>query len=353
MSDLGVKIHDRLDDARTTVGSKIRKAVTPGGIWTIARTLLWLAPLTILVWYTAESSNLASKPFTKDIRLVAADGNKSLTMNDPPEGKISFTVYVTREQEDELTALRELKLEISETPESGLTSRRTRDLLLASPDFKRLRVNSVASVSPENLQIMVDSIIEKEVRVVPKDIKNLASAVFNPPTVKIRGPADALRNGGTVEAALDEQDVFATPGKKDPRAVKLRWTGSGDVQITPETVSAEVEIRESDVEYVVPSVPIFASLPLLFSDDFRLTINPDFVPSVKLLGPKEQIDTIRDAKYVPKARLEFTDSELAALRSLETVTKRPIFDLPAGVRVEKDQLERMSIECKATPRRPG
>lgn len=348
MSDFGAKIHNRLDDARTSVGSKIRNAVTPAGIWAIVRTLLWLAPLTILVWYTAESSNLTRKDFIKDVSIAAPDLNKSVRINDLPDSKISFAVYVTPAQDDQLRALPELIFNISELPESGLTSRSTKDLLLASPAFRNLRINGVVSVSPENLQIVVDTFVEKEVAVVPKDIQNLASAVFDPPTVTIRGPADALRNGGTVEAALDEQEVFKTPGKKDKRPVKLRWTGNGQVQIKPPTVNAEVEIRESDVEYVVPSVPVFATLPIGFNDEWKLTLSPDFVTNVKLLGPEKQIALIRNPEYVLKARLDFVDLELNTLRGGSPVTKRPVFDLPERVRV--DGLDRITIECRAAKR---
>lgn len=348
MADTGFKFQDRIGDARSTVRDKLRATATPAGIWRIVRTLLWLAPLTILVWYTAESSSRETVPVEKVIKLVASDRNKSIS---PSDGKISFTAYVTRPQVDQVKGLGEpLVLTLTNLPESGPTVQRTRDLLVASDALRAINVSSVTAVSPENLQIVVDTIVEKDIAVVAKDIPNLVreSAVFDPPTVKIRGPADALRNGGTVEAALDEQDVFATPGKKDKRAVKLRWTGKGDVQITPATVDATVEIRESDVEYVVASVPVFATLPVGFTDDWKLSLNPDFITNVKLLGPEEQITLIRDAKYIPKARLDFVETEFNTLKGGSSVSKRPVFDLPDRVRV--DGLDRMMIECKATKR---
>lgn len=358
MSQLPRNLSDRLGSARAGFADRLRATFSVGNLLGALRTLLWLAPLTILIWFTAESSQFTQKTVTVRLNLVAADTNRVAQLVEPADQTVRVQIRGPRALIDRVAPSDTLSMDLplADATSPGLAARQAAPLLAQAPLFREARRVQILSTAPAELRVNVDEVVERRVPVtVPADVENLEAAVFDPPTVTIRGPAGVLREaerGGRLlaEASLLGLPVLRDPGKKDPFAVNVTTPLGPGVSVAPATVTAVVEVRETDVRLTVESMPVFVSVPAPFTDGFSVAVEPASVYNVPVIGAPRQVAMLRDKLFSPVARVEFTYDELNRLRDGQTVTKTPQFVLPDRVRVDQSTGEPIVVTCTARRR---
>lgn len=359
MADLPFNISDRLGSARAGVRDRFRAALAPSSLLSAVKTLLWLAPLTILIWFTAETSQFTQKAVTVRVHLVAADGDRVAQLVDPPDQLVRVQIRGPRALIDRVAPSDTLTMDVplADAATPGLAARQSAGLLAQAPLFREARRLQILSANPSELRINVEQVVERQVPVsIPAGVDNLETAVFDPPAVTIRGPAGTLRDAERAglllaEASLTNLPALRDPGKKDPFAVNVTTPLGSAVTISPATVTAVVEVRETDERLTVESMPVFVSLPAPFTENFSVTVDPASVYNAPVIGAPRQVAMLREKLFSPVARVEFTYDELNRLRDGQTVSKTPQFVLPDRVRVDRAGADPITIT--ATARRRG
>lgn len=354
MPDLPFKLRDRLDEARDGLHYRVRGALALSNLWAVLKNLLWLAPLTVLIWYTAESSRREARPIAANVRVVTSDPRRTVVSVEPQT--IQISARGTRAELDRFAsdALPELVLTLPDATQTGLVLSETEPLVQAA-DPRRASGITLISVAPKQLRLNVDEVVERDVPVSAPAGVNLQSATFDPPTVKVRGPASVLGAAeatGSLVAVADiaSLPILRTPGKKDPIRVPVR-TPVREVTVTPDAVTAVLDVRDADVSFKIDSVPVFASLPPGVIEEFKVTVEPPFVYNVTVFGSPERIAALRgQASSQVIARIDFLPSEVDAIRSGESGTKKPNFVLPEGVRADDDVLKNTTINWSSQRR---
>lgn len=354
MPDLPFNIRDRFDEARDGLHYRLRGALTLANLWATVKNLLWLAPLTILIWYTAESSRKESRTIAANITVITTDPRRTVITAEPQS--IQINARGTRAELERFitAAVPELVLTLSDATQTGLVLGETEPLVQAS-DPRRESGITIVSVAPKQLRLNVDEVVEREVPVTAPAGANLQSATFDPPTVKVRGPSSVLRaaeSTGEVVAVADIESlpILKTPGKKDPIKAAVR-VGVPGVTVAPDTVTAVLDVRESDVAYKIDSVPVFASLPPGVINEFRVTVDPQFVYNVTVIGSPERIAALRSQTGTQViARIDFLPAEVDAIRSGQSGTKQPKFVLPEGLRVDDETMKNTVINWSSQRR---
>lgn len=359
MSDLRFNFQDRFGEARDGIRYRIRRTLTVANLLATLRTLLWLAPLTVLVWYTAESSRRDTETLSAEVTVDTPDTNRTVVRVEPRI--IQVQIRGTPSQREQFRArIREsLRLTLNDASEIGLVIHPAEPLVAASPTRRESGV-TVQRVTPAELRVTVDEVIQRELVVTPPEsVDNLQSATFDPPTVVVRGPASVIRAveaSGTLVATADiaALPILRTPGKKDPLRVAVRspLLNSPDVTLTPDSVMATLDVRDSDVSFKIDSVSVFASLPAGFLDDYRVAVEPQYIYNVTVYGPPDAIENLRpQAASQVIARIDFLPADVIAIRGGQTTgSKQPRFMVPEGIRVDPELVKDTSINWTAQRR---
>jgi len=361
MSQPPFHFHDHLADAGPTLRSWLRETFAPAGLWAIFRTLVWLVPLTILVWFYAARSILAVKPQSVAITVRSGDPARKVTLQDDSR-RLTVTINGAQARVDALIKTLEesgeIPIVLEGTPSLGQQSQPAKPLLTQTEPFRSSRV-AIQSVSPPNIELFVDEFAERTVPIrVPKALEGKVAATFEPSDAVIRAPARDIKAAEEnaelfVEADLASLPEIKAPGKKDPIIVSLRSPLGVVAEVRPKSATAALDVASDDVTFELKSVTVFASLPQSFLNNNKVTINPEFVSNVKVTGPQEQIQILQGDGFRPKARLDFTPGELSDATLGKTVPKRPVFELPPGVRVVEPDGNPITVEWSVTRREGG
>jgi hypothetical protein len=341
MPDLSFNLHDRFGEARDGLRYRVRTALTPANLWAVTKNLLWLAPLTILIWYTAERSRLEDEPFSVELKVRATRADRQVIGVEPQTVQLR-----ARGRRNQLEQFRSrlgngLHLTLEDANEVGVVFREMEQLVNAS-DARRSSEVLISSVTPQRVRLSIDQVVTREVPVSPPPgVDNLQSATFDPPAVTVRGPATWIASAEQVGnlvayADITNLPILRTPGKKNPLNVPVRTPVQG-VSVEPAEVTAALEVRESDVSLRLESVPVFAALPPAIMEQYRVTIEPAFIYNVTVLGPPDRIALLRGQQVSQvMARLDFLPGEVDAIRAGQSGSKRPTFVLPEGLRVDEE-----------------
>jgi hypothetical protein len=343
------------------LSERLREWLSPAGLLAGLRTLLWLGPLTILIWYYAERSISTKQTMQITVAMRSPQADRVVSLQEPADGQLTIELEGPRADVDALTrGVGHVELTVQSAETIGQQVPPAAALLNDAEPFRSSRAR-VASANPVQLRIYVDEYAEQAVKVtVPESVRNLNAAAFDPPTVTIRAPArelSAAEAAGTlrVEADIANLPQLREPGRKDPVGVRVRTTLGPRATVQPATVTASLEVRSEDVAFTIPSMPVWASLPPTFADQYRVAVQPDTLFNVKVTGPEEAVRQLRENKFPARARLDFTPEEIDAARGGAPALRRkaPAFILPEGVRVEPAEVDRLQIEWTVTRRATG
>ncbi|MFN4242367.1 MAG: hypothetical protein ACK4PI_03930 [Tepidisphaerales bacterium] len=335
------------------------------------RTLLWVAPLTLLIWLYAEREQIAT---VSDVPVrfdVEANGLRQVaTVVRPADRTVVVTLEGPRVRLDSLrTRLAGdgpqsvITIDLPPDVPLGTASRSVVEELNRQSLF-RFNGVKVVSAAPAQFVVEVDELATKELVVVadPSATGLEGLPVFEPPTVKLTGPKSVLdriteedaAGRPAVRAALQALPSLRSPGEHVNVEVSLVMPSAvsdsvdpSRFTLQPERVRATFRVRQADVTLTLPSVPIFPLAPQTLLDTYRPVFEPT-LPNVTVIGPRDVIESLRNgtAGRMPRAILELSRDDLPPGRPR---TRQVRFDLPEGLRVSPEDARR-EVEFTLVPR---
>ena len=325
---------------------RFQRRFTRQNVVSFLKTLAWVVPLTLLIWIYAEQEQLVTAtnvPATIDVQ--STDPGRTVTLLSPREKMILCDLRgpnsILDRIRESLTPTSPLVLDIDDSTPLGEHEIQTLPKIESNSRFKSAGL-TVEKASPESLRILVDRLQERDVSVeAPPGLLSLQSASFTPSTVKIKGPQHVLdklaeANNGhlAVIADLANLPILNSPGQHPPVAVSLLPVDAADdVTCSPSTVAATLTVKESDVAGTATNLPIYLLASGSLLDKYKITYEPLFYPSVKVIGPPDKIDQINSHQARPIAVLELEDEDAKNPRPKSL----RILDLPPGVHLAKGE----------------
>jgi hypothetical protein len=319
--------------------------------------MVWVIPLTILIWVYAAENSMTDQPLSVNLSLVSSDPKQVLT---PAEANRSVQLTLHGAE----AALQQVVRDLSEPGSPGLVVPVAESLQTGSVELNSVeRLNrapllknngvTVISCNPNTLQVMVDELAEREVPVaLPNDpTLNLDSATFDPPTVKVSGPSRALEGpaGTRLTATVD----IAALGQLRPgvRTADVRvLPPAPGLKVSPETVKATLNVREEDEHFTLASVPIWPCGPNILSK-YRVQYTPPTLTNVMVYGPPEKIAQLKGDQpaFTPIAWFRVTREDVGR----PSTPRQLKFDLPDGVHVTDADAQRSTVDVQVTEQPAG
>ena len=317
------------------------------------RTLVWVAPLTLLIWIYAEREQtvtVPAPPFPIEVKTAAP--NRLVKLRGPADGNLVAEFSGPRAKIDKVRELllpkpdgAAVQIFIDPQLSEGAQELLAVNQLNNHPIFKNNGI-TVKSCQPPYLKVDIDKFEERELPVAIEDVKVKAlmsgDGAFSPATVKVRAPSQ------TFEDADYRQKNYLTPqitveqlknrtGQVVLENVPVQWQNYKEhVGFATPAVTVTLSLKQADVSYTIPSLPIWQSLPPKFDDEGRAEY-ADAIPNVEVIGPPETIEAIKKepGKHV-EVRLKV---DRYAMGKGEQIAKLE-FKLPPGVSISESTLQR-------------
>jgi len=316
------------------------------------KSLAWVAPLTILIWIYAERQQIdRAEGYQIPVELTTSSPDRLATLLDPPDHNVIATLTAQRARLNQAKAAlaveSPLQLPVALAPNDEPYQLSTVELLEQHDLFKRYVV-APSDCRPAMLRIRVEPIIEREISLwAPAGLTNLeAPPVFDPPAIRLRGPASALSR---IERADVEAAPFniTTPGVREFDARVIPPLTGKHVSVTPASVHVTVRIKQADVERKIDSMAVFKLTPSALEREYEVIYDP-ILPNVKVIGPPDKIELLQTNAFIPKAVFEVSVED----PKNRPITRRVRYELPPGVRVAPDD-EGRTIEFRLVKRQPA
>jgi hypothetical protein len=317
------------------------------------KSLLWVAPLTILIWIYAEREQLATvSSVTVPIDVASNDARQWVTLRNPPDRNLMVTLTGPRAQVDYVRKELEprsgggpIRVEIDHNLGPGLkqvsATRVGNDKLFASHGV------TVSNYQPATLDVFIDPIVERELAVrPPPGLPTLIPPVFEPARVMVSGPQSVLdeakaQNKLFVTAELaGRPELNAGSGSitlKDVRLTisppdrNISFAGAG-----PAMVTAQVDLTQGK-QYQPQFVGVVAVTSPELLDEYKIVDYEKTLTNVTFVGPEDKIEMLKNKDYQPKpeARFRVTLENYSDQSRPVTVPLEYAY-LPDGVRVTPD-----------------
>jgi hypothetical protein len=321
------------------------------------RSLLWVAPLTLLIWIYAEREQQIPGTARFQIAIKSADPAQVASFANANDQNVTATLKGPKARLDE--AKEKLDPRSSAGPVQILIDGNRPpgqyqiDILSQIQKDFRLDNNGITVVdcTPRDVRVDVDALqeVELEVKADPQ-ARFVAPPVFNPPRVKLTAPASAIKTAkGELFARANLPRL--TQGPHTLNSVPVTVEGLSDpkgVVVRPSAVSASVEVGQADMSFTIPSLPVF---PVPTPDVWqKQTIRyTQFLPNVNVYGPPDKIEQLKNGtlKPTPEARFKVTDNDVGGKK----VTRELDYVLPQGISKGDDAPKQ--IEFELVPREPS
>lgn len=318
------------------------------GIFGALTTLMAIIPLTILIWAYADRESVEkAQGLSVQIRLHSSAPDRLVRIVDPSPRTITVSIEGSRAKVEKVRSQlasggEDGMVDIAvppDFPEGKTTTLTLQRQIEDAPIFKDNAI-AVTSCQPAGIDIRADHLVTRTVRPgLRRDVASriIGEIVFDPPVVTLRGPQSALRDiaGLDVYADPPESDLPTTAIAHDIPDVPVRLGRTDDtITITPSTVKISIRIKESNVTYEIPTVPVFVRKPSTMEDRYRVLFpNGALMSRITVEGPEDQIATIRNEIFRPEATLNIVDADVRT-----QLPKAPSYTLPPKVSVsEKDK----------------
>jgi hypothetical protein len=326
--------HRAAEEAR-----KFQRALTRENFMSFIKTMVWVVPLTLLLWIYAEQEQVETESNVPvAIQVKSSDPNRVVTLL-PGENSILCDLRGPHSNMERVRELlntnNPLTIDVDASVPTGLQEIQTLPRVDANTRFKDLGI-TVEKASPEYLRVNVDTLVDQaNVPIVaPANLPTLQSAIFTPATVTVHGPTQRLQElenqpgGLRVIADIANLPALQAPGQHDPISVPLiPIDPTGQVTCNTSAVLATLTVRDADVSYVA-AVPILMTITPTLADGYKVIYDQPI--NVKLVGPPEAIDQIRNGTVKPVGTFEITDPT-------DVINPHPkrvvMLDLPPGVQV--------------------
>lgn len=322
-----------------------RRSLTRERLLPNLKTLLTVAPLTLLIWVYAEQQELVTeKDVPLRLEIASSDpAHQLVTLLNPADGLVRVSLQGSQIGIDRVKPVLEqtfvaqpLTAQIGALP-PGRQTMVSLDQIQSNKIFYSHGV-TVTGCSPETLVVRVDALEDKDALVTaPADAPGLVKALFDPPTVVLRGPGpllDDLRRSGrlTVVADLDNDPALKQPGEHDKLQVHL--LAPPTMTVIPDTVSADLTVGQADQTLAVSPVPVKVQATKWLIDTYKFDFKDALTEPVTLIGPPLQLAAI-DPRHPPIIAVVDLDNTDALYHGPKPVTFQDK-GLPDGVRVKSD-----------------
>jgi hypothetical protein len=316
------------------------------------RSLLWVAPLTILIWIYAEREQTTKAPVNIPIEVVSTDADRVVTLKRPSDGQISAVI---RGPNARLEAVREklldtahaapVRIEISRNLPTGdqriagFASR-----LLDDPRFTGL---TLTDLMPDSIDVKIEEVKRREIPVkAPPGFETYGTATFEPATVTVSGPEGQLNDLGDKLVAYaqikDRPELNSQQPTVTLKNVKLLLpdnVNSGTAQggrarvsiVGQSVVTATVELTQPD-RYKIPVVRLTFPMNVGIAPPFLVQTSVPRLTNVWVIGPKNEIDQLRNAE-APTATLELP----ADIQVGNKGTAKLHYNLPPHVQLQRGE----------------
>jgi hypothetical protein len=352
-----------------TQWQKFRSTFTRQNISSALKTLLWAAPLTVMIWIYAERDGV-DQPVEYDLIVGLHNSDplhRIIRLETPKDGLIRADLKGPHAQMEkvkrELSGAKEPLVGIDIDPSLPAGSHSISiDTIKNDPLFVENGI-TVSSPDPAEITVDVDPLDQVELDVQSPTSTNLSSpSAFEPRKVRVRIPHSLLA-GNIKYSAVAQLDSFPdikTPGTHDLTNVPVAVLGPSGapvndpaVTVTPTFVSAKIEVKNSDETYVIPSVPVWPLYPPGEKYDAKLgdPTSGGVLPMVKVVGPHDQIEALKSSDYSPRPFAWFVVNPSDQQTDTDHHASMQVWGLPDGVHVSPDD-PRTSISYKLVDRNP-
>lgn len=279
--------------------------------------LLWVGPLTVLIWIYAERQQQFVQPgVAVPVELVSGDPTKAVRLLQPADGNVMLTVRGPKGAIDKLTERMRspggnapVQIRVDKTGRGGEQDLTIRgDSVGDDPRFRDAGIR-IDGAQPETMVVRVEDIVERDVVVTQRPGDSPWTATFEPAVVKVRGPASVVGNPAT-EPDPRVAVYGEIAGRVDPtvstdqdvvlRDVKLTVNNENrNVTLGVQTVTATLRPVAADT-LTFDAVPVQVLWNADRSKSYDLSsVTPPTLPRVVVAGPKKEIDKLR----APGARI--------------------------------------------------
>ncbi len=331
---------------------RVRRSFTVENVKQSAKTLMWVVPLTIMIWIYAEQEQIAQDGNIQvRVRLDNLDPNLVVHMTDPADGVVLVDLSGPRAALDRVEAsLRGPGDSAVHVKFDNLKPGPASPQIINQIGMNDLLVKNGVNVLrcvPAQVQLDVDRLLTVDAEVVAPDGLNLDAATFDPPTIKVRGPQKliaSLQDGRerlSVTADLANQPSLKKPGNYKLADVPLvKPSEDSDLVLLTTRANAQVAVKATDVTFKFDQqpIPIWISTPQQGFEwtKYKVSLGENQttkVPNVVVSGPVDEIKKLTD----PNAPVSFhAEVSIPGSQALQGVARIRYVDLPPGVTVVSD-----------------
>jgi hypothetical protein len=350
----------------------IRARLTRQSVTEWFKTMVWVVPLTIIIWIYAEREQVPQLPYPIDhvsVQVISTAPDIFLEVSSDPARFVytpgtpvpQVSLKLTGPQEglekvrDELNSIppEMLRIDVGNTLRPSLVPQRLNvvNSVRNYPIFRKNGV-SVLDSSPAELLVLVDDVQEVPVDVqLPRGLMNVdvAASTIDPRGTRLRGPARLLR-GVSVYSDLPKSVASLRPGLHTLNDVPLVLDPPDDriTFVPPRKVNVRLMVLAADETYTLPNaVPVYIEEPQTLQQSYDIKWDPSLT-DVKVIGSHERIEQLRQQEQASggstvRAVLELSTDDIG--HSPKAVT----FTLPEGLRISPESAGRM-VAFTLTPR---
>ena len=319
------------------------------------KSLVWVAPLTVLIWVYAEREQVddATAQFVIEVRSGAPgqvahlqDARSATVM-----AKVSGPKARVGQAVESLQAGAPVQLIIGGGRHDGLHDIDPIPLIHRDP---RLRDNglSVVSCEPKMIRVKIDTLREELLDVkLPLEVSRLLSAppLFDPPKVRVSAPSSAFEQApkGSLYVEAELPPEMRTPGRHGPTSVRITAPslGSADVALRQSSVMATVDVRDADERLELKSVPVKMLVTQEINEGYTVSYQPKFVLSVPVYGAPDRIRQLQNGEIPrPEAMFGVNSGDISARKG----TRKLDFLLPDGITMRDE--DKPSVLFEITPK---
>jgi hypothetical protein len=330
------------------------------------RSLLWVVPLTVLIWIYAEREQEVTLTNVTIVVAPPAGQPGRLLVHFAPGAIHSIHVDMRGRQalvEDakELLEANAVPLELDRDLTPGDHAIDIATVLNRDPRVVSKGIQ-IRNCVPAEVTVTVETIkeVNVDVRARPEDVKGLPTPGFEPTKVKVTLPE------ADYNKAVAEDRLYVYPNLK-PYSEMLAQTGkqiiqnvpllpgfdnpTGSATISPAVVKVTVDRPNSEASITLNSFPVFASNPASarakqFEVQWTTTIE-----HVTIVGPLDKVNALRNGELLDGAAFgPHADFDVDFSKPADTQIEAHLnFVLPSGMKVIDDDAKR-TISYKLVPR---
>lgn len=321
-------LRDRLGVGRSAGGERGAKPTWRSHAIDALKTLLWVVPLTVLIWVYAEREQrvpLRDLPVRVEVKSNQPD--RIVTLLQPEDGRVYIDLRGPQGKLEDVRTLladprtKPVEIVVPEEIRPGFEGDFEIATRLKSDELFLRNLVDVENVRP-SVKIRVEEKVRRQVPVQPQPALP-GDVAIEPENVTLEGSPGAFQNiPEELMIAVADLSKFTHQGVGTyTETVPVRFpAGTDSIKIVPSKVTAKVEIRQAEAYELPQPVPIVVELPAgildgsgqvpSFTDRYNLSFSKVTQPKVMVTGSGAGIEQLKQGKFKPTAVIKLTPEDL-------------------------------------------